>query len=159
MPTIQVPPGHPKTLAVVFLALPLCPWMGGGEYLDRDRADRCVGEAAAEARDPLEAVVGGLWAMPDPGADQLPGRVASEPDREDGEQGFAERLVRDFLQCALLVCELAAGACGHLECEQADDRVDECPRDEPCTREHLECRRSDEAIAGVAGCAERADRA
>ena len=60
---------------------------------------------------------------------------------------MAERLVRDGLECALLVCELAALTDRELESKHADDRIDRATRDEPGSGEQLERPRVDDVVS------------
>ena len=76
--------------------------------------------------------------MPDRRPDEPPERVAAEADRDEGEQNLAERLMRDRMEGALLVRQLAAVAERQLEREHADDPVDQTPGHEAGTREVLE---------------------
>ena len=123
MPTIQVPPGQPSTPAVVFLVLPALA-ARAQQDLDREHAHRPVREAAPEGGEAVEARVRALGAVAERGADEPPERVAAEADRDEREEQLAERLMRDRVQRALLVRQLAAVTECDLEREDADDRVD-----------------------------------
>jgi hypothetical protein len=57
------------------------------------------------------------------GAKKPPERVAAKPDRDQRQKHFAERLMLDRAEGALLVCDLAALTDGEVECEQSDDCV------------------------------------
>ena len=57
--------------------------------------------------------------------------------------------MRDGVERALLVRDLAAVPDREPEREHADDRVDEPAGDEPGAREHFEGAECDEAVAGV----------
>ena len=96
--------------------------------------------------------------MPDRGAEQPPEGVATEPDRDEREQELAERLVRDRVQCALLVRDLASVPERQPERENADDSVDEPPRDEACAGERFERMGALDTLANAPGgtnCATR----
>ena len=68
--------------------------------------------------------------MPDRSANQPPEGVAAETDRDEREQDLAERLMRDRVQRALLVRQLASVTERELEGENPDDSVDERAGDE-----------------------------
>jgi hypothetical protein len=89
--------------------------------------------------------------MSDRRADKPPERVAGEPDCHEGEQHPAEWLVRDCVERALLICQLASVSEGELERENADDSVDQGSGNKAGARQQLECRRLNEALAGGLG--------
>ena len=130
MPTIQVPAGQPSTPAVDFLTLPPLPPPAPSRISIAKDAHHAVSNAARERRHAVEARVRTLRAVPDRGANQPPEGVAAETDRDEREQDLAERLVRDRVQRALLVRQLASVTECELEGENPDDSVDEPAGDE-----------------------------
>ena len=93
--------------------------------------------------------------MAEGGPEQPPERVAAEADREEREQDVTEGLLLDRPQRALLVRDLAAVPDRQVEGEEADDPVDERPRDEPGARQDRERASPDEPFAPRARAAQR----
>ena len=76
--------------------------------------------------------------MAEDGPEQAPDRVAAESDRQNREQDVTEGLLLDRSERTLLVRDLTPVPDREVEGEEADDPVDEGPRDEPGAREDLE---------------------
>ena len=93
--------------------------------------------------------------MSERGAEQPPEAVATETDRDEYEQELPERLVRDCLESALLVCDFAAVAEREAEREDADDCVDETSRDKPCASERFKRIGVRKTFAGPLGGTDR----
>ena len=150
-PTSKRPAGQSKTPAVVWSGFDDAPFVVEPEKdLDRRDGQGAVDEPAPQAPEPVERAVGRLGPVTERGSEQTPDRVAAQPDREHDEEEAAERLVGDRAQRALLVRELPRVAHRDLECEDADDRVDQASRYEAGPREDLEGRRVDDVAACTA---------
>jgi len=92
------------------------------------------------------------------GAEQPPEGIAAEPDRDEREEELPERLIRDRVESALLVRDLAPGPERQLERQNPDDRIDDPPRYEARAGKRFERRGAREAFTGAPGgttCAAR----
>src|SRR5436190_4581194 len=114
--------------------------------LDRDRADRPIGDPAAQGGNTIETAVRALRTMAEKRVKQPPERIPGQPDRDENQQHLAERLMSDRLQRTALVRRLSAGTDCEFDRQDPDDPVDDTARDEAGPGKRFERRGTLDAV-------------